>query len=175
MRLFAAVSVPEEIAGKIYEYSKSVAEYFYAKPVIPENMHITLKFFGDKNTDNCLKIIENSVRNIKRFDVQVYGMDFFSYGKYAGVLWAGIKDESGSLKRIVLNIDDSKKDFIPHVTLARFKNDSVENKVLSNHLADIFVKEKEFGGFTVEKAVLVESVLESGGSRYKIIKEFSLG
>lgn len=175
MRLFAAVFVPEEIARNVYEYSKIAAEHFYAKAVLPENMHITLKFFGSENTDNCLKIIENSIRNIKKFEVAVKDIGFFSYGKYAGVLWAGIYDENMSLSKIALNIDSSKKEFIPHITLARFKNDSVENSVLDKHLSEVFLKKKDFGGFAVEKAALVESDFIGGVVRYKILKEFNLG
>jgi 2'-5' RNA ligase len=175
MRLFAAVLISDGIAENIYKYSQPSAMRFGARSVPAENMHITLKFFVGKEPENCLKIIENSVRNIKAFDVSVKGTGFFSYGKYAGTLWAGIHDGSGCLNKIALNIDSSKKEFVPHITLARFKNDSVENGVLNRHLSEVFLKEKEFGSFTVGAVSLIESVLEPEGAKYKVIKKIYLG
>ncbi|MCL2144961.1 MAG: RNA 2',3'-cyclic phosphodiesterase [Endomicrobia bacterium] len=175
MRLFAAVFAPEPISEKIYKYSAQAANHFAVRPVSPENMHITLKFFGEKNPADCLEVLEKSVKNADSFEVTVKGADFFSYGKYARVLRAGIDGESGALKKIALNIDNSQNKYVPHITLARFKGDSVKNEVLEKYLSENGIKEKVFGKFRIEKISLVESLLNKNAALYKILKDFYLG
>ncbi|MDR1196401.1 MAG: RNA 2',3'-cyclic phosphodiesterase [Endomicrobium sp.] len=174
MRLFAAAFITQKIAEKMYEYCEPSAEYFKFKRVPPEKMHVTVKYFGDEDYENCLKIVEKSVKDIEKFEIAVKGVNFFSRGKYAGVLWAGIYDKTSSLNKIALNIDGSLKSYIAHITLARFKNGIVENSVLDKYLSENSAKEKEFGNFTVERIVLADSILEARASRYKILKEFCL-
>ena len=175
MRLFAAVFIPKHLSEKIYEYSEQIAADFGTKPVHSENMHITLKFFGDKKTENCLEILENSVRNIKAFEADIKNTGFFSYGKFAGVLWAGVYGESNTLTKIALNIDSSQNKYMPHITLARFKSDTVENEVLERYLSENGMKEISFGRFKAEKLSLVESLSGACSAQYKVLKDFCLG
>ena len=174
MRLFASVFVPENIALQIYKFSEPVSDFFYSKPVKPENMHITLNFFGGEDEKKCSGIIENAVKGIKSFEIVIKGIGYFSYGKYASVLFAGVKDDKGVLTDLAAKTFNRKKEFIPHITLARFKNDIAENGILENKLAETPVKEKDFGSFFVEKVSLVESLLLPEGAKYRILKDFWL-
>ena len=174
MRLFAAVFIPKEISAEIYSYSEAAAKYCEAKAVTAGNMHITLNFFGDADPEQCAKIVEKALRGVKSFELSIKGIDFFSYGKYAGVLWAGVTD-AGFLEKIALDTGNIRKKYMPHITLARFKNDTVQNEVISGYLNENALRDKYFGGFSVKKIVLAESVLSSGAAEYKTVKEFVLG
>ncbi|MDR2427162.1 MAG: RNA 2',3'-cyclic phosphodiesterase [Endomicrobium sp.] len=174
MRLFAAVFISSDIAEKIYAFSKTAAEYFKVKAVMCAKMHITVKYFGKKDCEECLKIVENAIEGIRKFEAVVKGVNFFSRSKYADVLWAGVKDKTFSLKKMALSMDNSQNEYIAHITLVRFRNNCVRESLLDKYLSESFIKEKEFGRFTVKKVVLVNSVLRPGINRYEILKEFDL-
>jgi 2'-5' RNA ligase len=174
MRLFAAAFAAHETAEKMYAYCKPLAEYFKIKRAPPEKMHVTVKYFGDEDYENCLKTVEKSIKDIEKFEIAVKGVNFFSRGKYAGVLWAGIYDKTSSLNKIAFNIDASLKSYTAHITLARFRDGVVKNAALDKYLSEILAKEKEFGKFAVEKIVLADGILSASGSRYEILKEFCL-
>ncbi len=174
MRLFTAVFIPENIASEIYRFSQPLSDFFHSEPVKPQNMHITLKFFGNADKESCLKITENAAKEIGHFKVAVKGIDCFFYGKYASIIWAGIEDMHGMLKEIACRMLNDKKDFIPHITLARFKNDTVKAGILKNKLSEMDLKEKEFGSFMVDKINLVESILLPEGAKYETVKEILL-
>lgn len=175
MRLFAASLLPETLSEKIYEVSQAAARRFGAKAVAPENMHITYKYFGDKDTETCLEIVGNAVKNAESADISVKGAGFFSRGGYAGVLWAGICDESGVLSTIAANMGVSKESFMAHITMARFKNKGIKNAVLEKYISENSLKEKEFGFFALKSVCLMESFTGPCGAEYKVLEEFCLG
>ena len=89
-------------------------------------------------------------------------------------MWCGINDESGVLKKIALNIDDSQNKYVPHITLARFKGGTVKNGILEEYLHENGIKEKVFGKLKIGKISLVESLLSESAARYVILKDFYL-
>lgn len=174
MRLFAAALIPENIASDIYMFAQRFLSFFDSKPVKPENMHITLNFFGNADEEKCLKITGNAVKGAGNFKINVKGLGCFSYGTYASVLWAGIEDSDGMLSKLAVRTLNRKKDFVPHITLARFKNDTAAKDILENRLAEMSAAQKEFGSFTAEKVSLLESLLHPEGTKYRTVKDFTL-
>ncbi|MDH7517703.1 MAG: RNA 2',3'-cyclic phosphodiesterase [Candidatus Thermoplasmatota archaeon] len=151
------------------------------KLVEPENIHITLKFLGD--TEEMLinemeKIIKNSVKETKPFNIQLKGTGVFPNQNYIKVVWIGIQN-SEPIAEIAKKIDEQtskigfekeKRGFSPHLTIARVKTAKNKKKLLQvlEKYRDI-----EFADIKVETVKLKKSDLTPKGPIYtdlKIIK-----
>jgi 2'-5' RNA ligase len=149
--------------------------------VKPKNFHVTLKFLGD--VENCLiNSLKELLTHISDRHFQ-FTLKYKSIGYYGSlsrprVIWFGfeqnsiltslIKDIEWSLKELGFNPERNK--FSPHLTLGRVKH--LKEK-------DVFMqvmKEKEEleDSLDVMKFQLIESVLDSQGSKYNIIQSFAL-
>lgn len=123
LRLFAALPVPEEIAGRLTALQKSVPG---AKWRSAEIMHITLAFFGEVD-DPAAEALDIELAGIscKPFDLAIKGAGHF--GRAAPrVLWMGVVPHPSllllatSCERAArrVGIPMEKRKFSPHVTMA---------------------------------------------------------
>ncbi len=187
MRLFAAIRVPEDLRRSLTlcceEIGRMPALPRKTKWVKEDNIHLTLKFFGEVD-ETRLKALESAIvqstRPSKAFSLSVRGIGSFSLKGFPRVLWAGVADPESELSRcaesletqtIQSGFEPSDKPFSAHLTLARF---------LSNPRGDfgeILQREsaRDFGSMTVDRIHLVESRLSSEGPIYSDLKEFPLG
>jgi len=66
----------------------------------PENIHLTLKFFGnieEARIEPIVKSIEEPTRATSPFTLRVRGIAAFPHLKNPRVIWMGLLDEGGSL------------------------------------------------------------------------------
>ena len=93
MRVFIAINPPEEIRQGIDELKNKVGQLDAVKWVEKENIHITLKFFGEIN-DTMLDKVKLCLEGIKvsSFKVKLYGLGVFPNINNARVIWIGIKE-----------------------------------------------------------------------------------
>lgn len=152
------------------------------KLVEPENVHLTLKFLGETNEekiDDISRIMENSVKGLKKFKLRLKGAGAFPNLNYPRVVWVGIENPEGLIK-IANALEDElqhlgfrkeRRAFSPHVTVARVKTG--RNK---NQLAEMLIKnrEKDFGAIDIGCIRLKKSILSSKGPEYYTLKEISL-
>ena len=95
MRTFIAVDLPDVVKEKVGVYTKSLREYFGngMKWVLPENLHLTIKFLGEIKK-NDLGVIENCVSQVTSgfdsFMLEFSGIGFFPSGRKPRILWIGI-------------------------------------------------------------------------------------
>jgi 2'-5' RNA ligase len=142
-------------------------------PVYPENIHLTLKFFGDVGPDK-LSILDSKLHDIKcaPFDVKVKGVGAFPNVNYIRVVWAGC--ESKALESLAGKINDSlfptfpKEEFAPHITIARIKVRADTRSFFEKYVTNYF------GSFKVERFSLKRSTLGPMGPVYETITEFEL-
>ncbi|OYT30008.1 RNA 2',3'-cyclic phosphodiesterase [Thermoplasmatales archaeon ex4572_165] len=163
-RGFIAVELP--VNETIKKFHDEIAKLLTnIKLVELENMHITLKFLGDTNEDNIeniYHIIQNSIKDIQPFSIQLKGTGVFPNQKYIKVIWVGIeKTEKMSLISSSLNAQLS--------TLG-FKEKSAIGK---DQLISIIDKYREviFDEIIVDCIYLKKSTLTPQGPIYETIKE----
>ncbi|HEX9261259.1 MAG TPA: RNA 2',3'-cyclic phosphodiesterase, partial [Candidatus Bathyarchaeia archaeon] len=153
-----------------------------SKLVETENIHITMRFLGDINTDMVEKIfVEMNKVQFVPFDVHIRSIGVFPDLHYPRVVWAGITDGADQLRSVFeqlepqlrrLGFAPDSKGFSPHLTIARVR--SGRNKV---QLAE-FIRENadfEFGVIRAECLRLKRSILSPKGPIYSTLKEFCPG
>lgn len=175
-RIFIGIPVPQSLYEKLkqllYPHEMHFPEGHW---ILPENTHITIRFFGDIDHNkldelwNTIKIKINDC--VKSFSINIEKIAPFPH-KNSSLIAAYINENSEIQKlfSIINNVQvDSAhlqdKKFIPHITLYRNKNDVPEK------LQTIFVKNCEF---TVDTVVLYESQLIDDKRTYQRLHSMKL-
>ena len=96
-------------------------------------------------------------------------------------VWAGVVENSGTLKRLVKNVEEEvnklgwereRRAFSPHITIGRVKG-NMNIARLTTAMKEI--KDDHWGDQEVDSLVLYRSYLEKGGARYEKVHVFPLG
>jgi 2'-5' RNA ligase len=188
MRLFVALEVPEQVrehlAASQQTVRESVKNNFPAvsadlKWVRPENFHVTLKFIGEASEGEVPGIIDElrRVRAEGLIKAEFRGFGYTWRPPHSGVLCVTM-DVSKFLRVLAQQIDrrlqhlgilPQKRDFLPHVTIARFKKDTVlpaaRGAVAGN-------RGKVFAFADWDRFTLIQSELGAGGSKYAVFESF---
>lgn len=160
-RLFVAINLPMELKRGLFEIQKNIdsqlgEEYKESKVfkwVMMENLHITLKFIGEKGQSQIPKIIaetEEMAKSQKSFEIKTKKICY---------------DNEKSPRLIWLTTNKG------HITLARVKQ-WVFKKIEPEERPDI--NQNFETKFLVKSIELMETVLKKTGPEYKIIKSFEL-
>ena len=168
MRLFIAISVPEEIKDKI----RGAQRRFYKKGMsASREFHITLRFFGEVNQIQVNNIIEKlKYINFKKFEILVDGVGFFGSGSRIRVIFLNVysKELLDFISTVNKNIPDINPQHIkdtPHITLFRVKGKDIRKEDF------VFDFKKEF---LVKEFYLIESIPTKEGHKYKVLEKFGL-
>ncbi len=182
IRSFLAIDLAEdlkpEIADVQKEFKKTGANIKY---VPSQNMHFTLKFFGNIDENMVEKIseaVEKVVKNYSSFDLSIGGCGSFPNQNTIKVLWIGIgknsriadlqKDLDSEFKKLGFK---KERNYISHLTIGRPRNGKNKNQIKDtiNSLKDL-----KIGTMTVSKISLKKSTLTPQGPIYEDIKVFNL-
>ena len=134
LRLFVAVSVPEEALGAVAAALEPVKDSWPgARWTDVANQHVTLKFLG-WTSSGLLDEIVAACRVVasahSSAELALSAVDAFPSRKRVRVLWVGIDDPAGLLSSLASALDAAleplgcpreERAFTPHLTLARFK------------------------------------------------------
>ena len=178
IRTFVSVSVPKEIVN-IQSMLKSTVEPKGVKVrwVMNGKMHLTLKFLGNTtqgSIDNLNEALFNAVKSAKVINLSISGTGAFPVKGRPNVLWLGIKGDIDELKQLTVNINNSleplgfiteKREFLPHVTIARIKSNQKKIPNISNYLNTTFTELP----MKIVKISLVQSESFSKGTFYTIL------
>ncbi|WP_407416470.1 RNA 2',3'-cyclic phosphodiesterase [Methanobrevibacter sp.] len=182
IRAFLAIDLDDDLKPKINkiirEFKKIDANIKY---VDLQNLHFTLKFFGDIDTegiDVLAEKIENVVKNFNSFDIKIKGCGAFPNKNRIKVIWVGL-DEDQVLKELHDKLDkqfnslgfDLDKKFSSHLTIGRMRSAKGKNKVKST--IESF-ENVEIGSMDVISIVLKKSTLTPAGPIYEDLIEFKL-
>ena len=174
MRAFIAADIPGSIREKLMEAASSF-DLSDIKVVDKRNLHFTLAFLGELENGR-MGMVKNAIDKIRFgvFDIDIKGIDYFgSPGAIYSAVTSGsdkITELANSL-RVELAVSDiyfDKKDFVPHVTIARMKR-RVDEKFLMDALCKF--ADKEFGSYTLDTISLFKSVLGPNGPEYEKLYE----
>lgn len=182
-RLFAAIKVKpsEAFLSRYYGLKKSL-EGEAIKWVEPENMHITLKFFGETPEHHIPAIhaaLEQATSVCEPFSFNILNTGIFGSSYKPRVIWFGIQPQEGIVQLAdgvfdhlrEIGIERDRQNFVPHLTLARIK--FIENK---DHFQDVisYYREGQIQQEEVKQFHLFESHLSPKGPKYEILKSYSL-
>lgn len=183
-RLFLAIDPPLEIKKEIYNFYK---DYKYIKGIKwvkkPDNIHITLKFFGDTTEDEkstLIKALTELCRDFSPFNICIEKSGVFPNIKLPRVVWLGIKDLGENIIKIQsateenlfsLGFEKEGKSFAPHLTIARIGNNKDEN--IRNFIREILLAKIKSSDFVVNRIVLFKSILKKEGAAYEPIHFFA--
>lgn len=184
-RVFIAIDVPDKLKAKVDSYIKFLISRSSDLRISwekAEKLHLTLKFLG--NTDEkLLSVLEQKIgevaESIESFNLKVSGNGIFPNVRNPRVLWLGIEEESGKLFELQnlvekscleLGFEADKREFKPHLTIARIRDSQKALELAKLHLRSSFEEES----FVVSEVTIYESLLLPNGSVYKVLSRHGL-
>jgi len=186
LRTFLAIDLPSSLHSAIGQKQKDLKRELPGIAWVKlENLHVTLKFFGDtpeEKIPELQKVVQQTVKEIPSFVITLRGFGVFPDKRSPRTLWTGIEGEAAVLVDLANRIESAVvpfgfpqegKTFRPHLTLARIKKDhrSIGQAIeKAGVLADPFI----FGRVLVEQVTLFKSDLRPTGSIYTKLWAVSL-
>ena len=180
MRLFVALEIPSAVRqnlATLLAFMRSITKE--PRWVRAENLHVTLKFLGDapEGKIDAIRSALGEIRSDKPVALEFRGLGFFPDEKHPRVFWVGTEatpnlktlagDIEGPMEK--LGISREKREFSPHLTLARFERPRLPEtlrKLIADH------QQHEFGSLHTNEFHLIQSKLKPGGAEYTTIATF---
>jgi 2'-5' RNA ligase len=185
MRAFVAIALPEEVKRELAELigrlKKAGASARWSKA---DAIHLTLRFLGDVGEEQAQSlgnILEERLREIAPFQLEVGGTGAFPNLRRPVVAWVGVgplEEGLGAAQALVeeaarsIGAKREKRLFSPHLTIARLR-DSRNGR----RLADALEQEKAFsaGCFRANECILYKSELRPTGAVHTPMRLFPFG
>lgn len=182
-RLFASIKIKADSQFlALFEELKQGLRHEKIKWVEVDNLHLTLKFFGETHEDKVQEIVEalnSGIENHEKFSLKISTLGIFGSSYNPKLIWAGLQNTKPLLKLVTsvnkeiekIGFFQDRQNFVPHLTLGRIKNLSDRNlfqEIISDY------KEEYFQEVLVTEVYLFESTLTCEGPIYKVIKKFEL-
>lgn len=183
MRLFLGVPIEgalrEELAARLAEMARRFPMIRWTSP---EQLHVTMRFFGDQGMSDLDPIKEwtsAAIADLPGGAIRIGKTGIFPH-RDRMIFWAGLVDDAWlvaigrALSGPVVNLSAERRAFQGHVTLGRFRSrdgGSVSMKHLLSAMKDLglpdAMQEKP-------RLVLYESILMGGGPQYREIEAWPL-
>ncbi|MCS7116327.1 MAG: RNA 2',3'-cyclic phosphodiesterase [Nitrososphaerota archaeon] len=183
MRTFLAIDVnSKEAIKRIVDLQKKLLESGAdLKLVEPQNLHFTIKFFGELNETDVNELVKR-VKNLhtKPIDVTYKGIGVFPHLRHISVIWVGVDSEGEKkLREVAERVnelligfkykDRDDKPFQPHITISRVKSNRNKDRLL-NVITDY--RDYIFGNDTLNSIKLKKSELTPKGPIYTDLYTF---
>ena len=176
-RVFCAVELQSEVRAKLQDHIAQLrrqAPDAAASWSRVEDIHLTLKFFGNVAVDQVAAIsaaASETVREFFEFEIEVGGTGVFPKPSRPQVLWIGVGDPSGKLLSLQQRLEKEcaaagfpKEDraYRPHLTIARIRKPDGARRLAETHL------KMQFNSLPVRlsEMIIFRSQLSSKGSNY---------
>ncbi len=184
MRLFFAITIPEEIIAKVAQAQAQLRRQIGddgVKWTRPEQFHYTLKFLGEQPPQRAYRAVEAAIavcREQKPFTFAIGEVGAFPNNRRPGTLWIGATEGVGPMTDLALNLDRAlakeqfpreKRPLKAHLTLARIQT-YVGETAAARALQSAQVE--ELGRFEVSRMALMQSHLKPSGAEYEIVETF---
>ncbi len=181
-RYFFGIDLPESVKEGLWEWYSFLDRERNARIVKPENLHVTIGFLGHLREQEVASILEEykrlvSKQEIRAFNITLEGWGVFPPGRLPRVLWVGISSGVDNLSRlhdllreatrsagIKTHLDEERRSFSPHVTVARFYGMNLREWLKTKNILDS--KDTIFGDVLVDRVVLKCSILSREGPTY---------
>ena len=183
-RVFCAVELPELVRARLEDHisrlRKEVPDAAASWSRV-ENIHLTLKFFGNVEVQRVAPISEAAERVVRQFSTFQIGVGesgVFPRPSRPQVLWIGVTDSSGQLTALQEKFENEcaaegfpKEDraYRPHLTIARLRKPEGARQLADTHVRMQF----EPIDIAVKELVVFRSELSPKRSRYTPISRVS--
>lgn len=189
MRVFVAVPLDAATITQLKKMQQTLQRSWKSEAVrwvTEDQMHLTLKFFGNVPADQIADLAE-TIRRIGRdfppFQLRAERAGCFPDFKRPRVVWVGLSGDLEPLRRLQARVEQEtgawgdhqeSRSFQPHLTLGRVKSTRpgdlapVGEKVQA--LAQV-----QFGAWTVGELKLMQSQLSPSGAVYTVLADILLG
>lgn len=184
IRTFLAIELPRALLSKIEEVQVGLrSSQADVRWVSLENLHLTLKFFGnidESQIEPIVQSIDQAVQETPPIHLRAKGMGAFPNLRNPRVIWIGFVEGKEDLTSFQnkLEIEFEKigfpredRPFHPHLTLGRVRSSRGKEDLIKRMER---YKEEEFGEILVEKVVLFKSDLRPSGPIYTPLREMRL-
>ena len=182
IRAFLAIDLDDDLKPKINKVMREFKQIdAHIKYVDLQNLHFTLKFFGDIDTEGIDLIaskIEMVIKDFDSFNIKIKGCGAFPNKNRIKVIWVGL-DEDEILKDLHDRLDkefntigfDLDRKFSSHLTIGRMKSAKGKDRVKKTieEYADVDIGTMEVNAITFKKSTLTPS-----GPIYEDLIEFRL-
>ncbi len=142
IRVFIAVSFNPKLTNKLRNLQGIFKRLsLNASWVKPENIHLTLKFLGDIETNRISQIFDPMVKTASKFacfNTKLSNLGVFPNWNRPRVFWIGLDDKEEIFKKLKEQLElelfnvgfpRDKKPFSPHLTLARLRSPDNKNQL----------------------------------------------
>ncbi len=185
LRIFCAVELSEEVRARMQEHIRQLRETVpdvAASWTRVENVHLTLKFFGNVAVEKVSTIAAAAARAVEEFSEFQIGVGHtgvFPRPSRPQVLWIGVSDPSGKLSALqraverecaIEGFEKEERSFRPHLTIARLRKPEGAKQIADTHLSMNFQPAE----ITLKELIVFRSELSSKGSKYTAISRHLL-
>jgi 2'-5' RNA ligase len=178
VRAFLSIDIEDRaLLSRISQIQQKLnKQYAKMKIVEPENIHFTIRFFGD-TTVTRLDQMRDCLKQIKLtpFEIRIEGVGAFPNKRKPRVIWIGVADNSQMVTNIKSRIDEilteigykaEKEKFTPHATIARVRSIKDPSQMFSN-LEELATE--PVGNMVVKSVSMKKSVLTPSGPIYETL------
>lgn len=179
-RLFIALELPSDVKKRLHSIQNELKKCGPdVKWVETENIHLTLKFLGEVETERSQrisKLLEKYFSSNKRFKIKLGHLGCFPSLRSPRILWAGFEDKQGNSTKIAHILDDSLneigfnkevREFQLHATLGRVR--SPLNKIAFIEKIEELNRGFEPCDLYIDNITLFESKLSPKGPAYEAL------
>jgi 2'-5' RNA ligase len=185
MRTFLAVELSDAVRSQVSQLIAQLARHpAPVKWVASENLHLTLKFFGEVRDDDVSRIcaiVDRVVTPLPAFDCHFHGVGAFPNLGRPRTIWIGLGEGREPMVRLQkatdralteLRIPRERRGFHPHLTIGRVRGGQGLGE-LSGQLGE--QAERSFSTMTTSTVTLFSSQLRPDGPVYTALARFELG
>ncbi len=189
IRTFVAIELSAGIKGELTRVEEMLREKIatpHLRWVDPANVHLTLKFLGNVPLDRIEEItaaLKEACVGLSPFIMGVSGLGCFPSTNNPRVIWVGVQEETGRLKRLqerverrlaTLGFKPERRPFRPHLTLGRVKKQAHvgARRIIGGIVSTTSVG--DLGQMEVEEIVFMKSTLLPSGARYSRLETIAL-
>ena len=171
MRYFLAIPLPEEVKEKLHRLNANFSDFKGLRFVNPDNMHLTLLFLGNSKVNE--KINELKKIKFETFKLKTKKISVFPEKGRIRLVWVDLKQskELENLQKKISKLFNIKKEYRPHITLARIKN--LEKDEKTRIIKKVNEIKHEELTITVKNFKLYSSELTVLGPVHRVIEYFS--
>ncbi|MFC1482877.1 RNA 2',3'-cyclic phosphodiesterase [Candidatus Margulisiibacteriota bacterium] len=174
IRIFIGIACPDDLKEKINQWQKEHKKKFPVRWIDSNNIHLTLiPPWWVENIGPVVIKLEQIKNNEYTCEIPLEKIEYGPNPKQPRLIWITGKphEKLNQLKtdlEKIFEVDPPKREFIPHITIARFKKDNMK------FYKEIKLEEQINWDFKIETLTLFQSTLKPTGAEYTPLKKIQI-